>query len=86
MDIIHDEDAKTVMAIIGDVSQYEGGAQTVNLHDYNTVWQLQILHNNLCSISSCTNLYIWTNDPQTWFLLTILHVPLSVLNNVDFTL
>jgi len=47
MDVIHDEDAKTVMAIIGDVSQYKNGVQTVNLHDYNTVGQLQIPHLSL---------------------------------------
>ncbi|XP_052776696.1 uncharacterized protein LOC128214325 isoform X2 [Mya arenaria] len=36
MDVIHDEDAKLIMAIIGDVSQQANGIQTVNLHDYNT--------------------------------------------------
>ena len=37
MDIIHDSEEKTVLAIIGDVSKYENGIQTANLHDYKTV-------------------------------------------------
>lgn len=37
MDVIHDIEDKIVMAIIGDVSQYENGIPTVNFHDYKSV-------------------------------------------------
>lgn len=37
MDVIHDIEEKTVMAIIGDVSEYGNSVQTVNFHDYNKV-------------------------------------------------
>lgn len=37
MDVIHDPKDKTVLAIVGDVSKYKNGIQTVNFHDYNTV-------------------------------------------------
>ncbi|OPL20448.1 hypothetical protein AM593_08643, partial [Mytilus galloprovincialis] len=37
MDVIHDTEDKTVLAIVGDVSKYKNGIQTVNFHDYKTV-------------------------------------------------
>ncbi|XP_052776709.1 uncharacterized protein LOC128214331 isoform X3 [Mya arenaria] len=52
MDVIHDEDAKTVMAIIGDVSQYANGIQTVNLHDYNTGYGvLKNINKKICLLA-----------------------------------
>ncbi|CAC5416169.1 unnamed protein product [Mytilus coruscus] len=36
MDVIHDTEDKTVIAVIGDVSKYQNGIPTVNFHDYNT--------------------------------------------------
>ncbi|XP_053399535.1 uncharacterized protein LOC128557045 [Mercenaria mercenaria] len=36
MDVTYDSDKNTVLVVVGDVSKYKDGAQTVNLHDYNT--------------------------------------------------
>ncbi|XP_071172729.1 uncharacterized protein [Mytilus edulis] len=36
MDVIHDTEDKTAIAVIGDVSKYKNGIPTVNFHDYNT--------------------------------------------------
>ncbi|WAR24439.1 LOW QUALITY PROTEIN: hypothetical protein MAR_038108, partial [Mya arenaria] len=52
MDVIHDEDAKTVMAIVGDVSQYANGIQTVNFHDYNTGYGvLKNINKQICLLT-----------------------------------
>ncbi|XP_052777986.1 uncharacterized protein LOC128215327 [Mya arenaria] len=52
MDVIHDEDAKTAMTIIGDVSQYVNGIQTVNLHDYNTGYGvLKNINKKICLLA-----------------------------------
>ncbi|OPL33261.1 hypothetical protein AM593_04934, partial [Mytilus galloprovincialis] len=37
MDVMHDIEDKTVIAVIGDVSKYKNGIPTVNFHDYNTI-------------------------------------------------
>ncbi|WAR24432.1 hypothetical protein MAR_038101, partial [Mya arenaria] len=47
MDVIHDEDAKLVMAIVGDVSKYKGWHQTVNLHDYNAGTTTEVHAHNM---------------------------------------
>ncbi|XP_052061536.1 uncharacterized protein LOC127701611 isoform X2 [Mytilus californianus] len=36
MDIIHDTEEKTVIAIVGDVCKYKNGVPRVNFHDYST--------------------------------------------------
>ncbi|XP_053384393.1 uncharacterized protein LOC123537520 [Mercenaria mercenaria] len=36
MDITYDDEKNTVLVIVGDVSKYKDGVQTVNLHDFNT--------------------------------------------------
>ncbi|CAC5384847.1 unnamed protein product [Mytilus coruscus] len=36
MDVIHDTEEKTVIAIVGDVCKYKNGVPTVNFHDYST--------------------------------------------------
>ena len=46
MGVIHDTEDKTVMVIIGDVSMYDNGQQTVNLHDYNAVHNTEIFPKN----------------------------------------
>ncbi|WAR24436.1 hypothetical protein MAR_038105, partial [Mya arenaria] len=52
MDVIHDEDEKTVMAIIGDVSQYAIGVHTINLHDYNTGYGvLKDINRDICTLT-----------------------------------
>jgi hypothetical protein len=41
MDVTYDSDKNTVHVVIGDVSMYKEGVQTVNLHDYNTVRKMR---------------------------------------------
>ncbi|XP_045177126.2 uncharacterized protein LOC123537471 [Mercenaria mercenaria] len=36
MDVSYDTEKNTVLVIVGDVSKYKDGVQTVNLHDFNT--------------------------------------------------
>ncbi|XP_076109404.1 uncharacterized protein LOC143078417 [Mytilus galloprovincialis] len=52
MDVIHDSSAKTVLAIVGDVSKYKNGIQTVNFHDYNTGYgALKDINKQTCVIT-----------------------------------
>ena len=37
MDVTTDSTKNTDLIVVGDVSMYKDGLQTVNLHDYNTV-------------------------------------------------
>ena len=52
MDVIHDAEEKTVLTIIGDVSHYDDGVQTVNFHDYNTGYGvLKDINNRICILT-----------------------------------
>ncbi|XP_052061533.1 uncharacterized protein LOC127701609 [Mytilus californianus] len=52
MDVIHDSKDKTVLAIVGDVSKYKNGIQTVNFHDYNTGYgALKDINKQTCVIT-----------------------------------
>ncbi|OPL33540.1 hypothetical protein AM593_00986, partial [Mytilus galloprovincialis] len=52
MDVIHDSEDKTVLAIVGDVSKYKNGIQTVNFHDYKTGYgALKDINKQTCVIT-----------------------------------
>ncbi|XP_060588983.1 uncharacterized protein LOC132744322 isoform X2 [Ruditapes philippinarum] len=49
MDVTYDSDKNTVHVVIGDVSMYKQGVQTVNLHDYNTGYGvLKNINDRIC--------------------------------------
>ncbi|XP_060599345.1 uncharacterized protein LOC132752945 [Ruditapes philippinarum] len=49
MDVTYDSDKNTVHVVIGDVSMYEEGIQSVNLHDYNTGYGiLKNINDKIC--------------------------------------
>ncbi|VDI34428.1 Hypothetical predicted protein [Mytilus galloprovincialis] len=52
MDVIHDTEEKTVIAIVGDVCKYKNGVPTVNFHDYSTGYgALKNINKQTCIIT-----------------------------------
>ena len=65
MDVVVDEEEKTVLTTVGDMSQYPDGVRTVNLHDNKTVYTYLI------------GLKHFNNNLMTYFILLFNCIPFA---------